>query len=85
LRHLVSSLPYYVYGLDAISAEVIAEGDGVRVVERKSGRTLCELKQEPSSSTPAGVQSGGPSLVQRESAPADLKKDAGGFDLPIRL
>jgi magnesium chelatase family protein len=29
------------------------------------------------------VKEGGPIFVQRELAPADLKKDAGGFDLPI--
>jgi magnesium chelatase family protein len=34
---------------------------------------------------PAGVQSDGASLVQREPAPADLKKDAGRFDPPIAL
>ena len=63
---------YYLYGLDAIAADVIVQGDGVRAVERKSGRTVCEVKQEPSSSTPAGVQSGGPTLVRRESAPETI-------------
>ena len=46
---------YYVYGLDAISADVILQGDGVRVVERGTGRTLVDVKQEPSSSTLAHV------------------------------
>jgi hypothetical protein len=63
---------YYVYGLDAISADVIVQGDGVRVVERGIGRTLVDVKQEPSSSTPAGVQSGSPNLMRRKPAPARL-------------
>jgi hypothetical protein len=63
---------YYLYGLDAIPADVIVEGDGVRVVERKSRRLLQKVKQEPSSSTPSGVQSGGPNLVRRESAPETM-------------
>jgi magnesium chelatase family protein len=76
---------FYSYGLDAIPSDVIVVGDGVRVVERGTGRTLVDVKQEPSSSTPAGVQSGGLNLVRRKPAPADLKKAAGGFDLPIAL
>ena len=76
---------YYLYGLDAIPADVIVQGDVVRVVERGTGRTLVDVKQESDTRKQAGVQSGGPSLVRRESAPADLKKDAGGFDLPIAL
>ena len=63
---------YSLYGLDAIAADVIVQGDGVRVVERKSGRTLCEVKQEPNSSAPAGVQPGGPNLVQRKPAPGRM-------------
>ena len=34
----------YLYGHDAISADVIVPVDGVRVAERKSGRTLGEVK-----------------------------------------
>jgi hypothetical protein len=60
---------YYVYGLDAIPADVTVQRDGVRVVERRTGRTLVDVKQEPSSGTPACVQSGGSTLVRRESAP----------------
>jgi hypothetical protein len=63
---------YYVYGLDAIAADVIVQGDGVRVVERKSGRTLCEVKQESDTRKRAGVQSVGPTLVRRESAPETM-------------
>jgi hypothetical protein len=63
---------YYVYGLDAIPADVTVQRDGVRVVERKSGQTLREVKQEPNSSAPAGVQPGGPNLVRRESAPETM-------------
>jgi magnesium chelatase family protein len=76
---------YYVYGLHAIPADVIVRRDGVRVVERGTGRTLVYVKQEPVGCAPAGVQSGGPTLVRRKLAPADLEKDAGGFDLPIAL
>ena len=60
---------YALSGLDAVLADVIVEGDMVRVVERKSGRTLSEVKQEPSSSTLASVQSDGLTLVRRELAP----------------
>jgi hypothetical protein len=72
---------YYVYGLDAIASDVIVQGDGVRVVERKSGRTLCEVKQGSETRKQAGVQPVCPTLVRRELAPADLKK-GGGFDGP---
>jgi hypothetical protein len=63
---------YYLYGLDAIAADVIVQGDGVRVVEPGTGRTLVDVKQEPGRRTPAGVQSGGPTLVRRESAPETI-------------
>jgi hypothetical protein len=63
---------YSLYGLDAVSADLIVEGDGVRVVERGSGRTLVDVKQESGRRTPAGVQSGGPILVWRESAPETM-------------
>jgi hypothetical protein len=63
---------YYLYGLDAISADVIVQGDGVRVAERGTRRTLVDVKQEPGRHTPAGVQLGGPNLVRRESAPARI-------------
>jgi hypothetical protein len=59
---------YYVYGLDAIAADVIVHGDGVRVVERGTRRTLVDVKQKPGRRTLASVQSGGPNLVRRESA-----------------
>jgi hypothetical protein len=35
---------YYLYGLDAIAADVIVQRDGVRVVERRTGRTLVERR-----------------------------------------
>jgi hypothetical protein len=60
---------YFLRGLDAIPAEVLVDRDRVRVVERQTRRTLHEVKREPSSSAPAGVQSDGPNLVRRESAP----------------
>jgi hypothetical protein len=63
---------YFVYGLDAIPADVTVQRDGVRVVERGTGRTLVDVKQEPGRSTPAGVQPIGPSLVRRESAPETM-------------
>jgi hypothetical protein len=71
---MLTMIPTYaLYGLDAIPTEVIVGENRVRVVEPKSSRTLCELKQEPSSSTPAGVQSGGPNLVRRKPAPETMK------------
>ena len=63
---------YYLYGLDAISADVIVQGDGVRVVERGTGRTLVGVKQERGRRTPASVQSDGPTLVRRELAPETM-------------
>ena len=60
---------FYLYGLDAIPAHVIVEGDRVRVAERGTGRTLVVVKQESDTRKQAGVQSGGPTLVQRELAP----------------
>ena len=65
---------FYLYGLDAIPADVIVQGDVVRVVERGTGRTLVDVKQESDTRKQAGVQSGGPSPVRRKPAPADLKK-----------
>jgi hypothetical protein len=76
---------FYLYGLDAIPAHVIVEGDRVRVAERGTGRTLVEVKREPDSSTPAGWPSWLPVLVRIESAPTDLKKDAGSFVLTLAL
>ena len=61
---------YSLYGLDAIPADVIVQRDGVRVVERGTGRTFFDVKQESDTRKQAGVQSGGPALVRRESAPA---------------
>jgi hypothetical protein len=63
---------YSLYGLDAIPADVIVQGDGVRAVERGTRRTLADVKQEPGRRTLASVQSGGPNLVRRESAPETM-------------
>ena len=63
---------YSLYGLEAIPADVIVQGDGVRVVERGTGRTLADVKQESGRRTPASVQLIRPNLVRRESAPAYL-------------
>jgi magnesium chelatase family protein len=51
---------------------VVVDGEHVRVIDRESGRAL------PVRSEPIKVS-------QYSLAPADLKKDAGGFDLPIAL
>jgi magnesium chelatase family protein len=68
---------YTLYGIEAIPADVVARTDCVRVVERASGRVLA---------TRQACMLGGPAILgRRELAPADLKKDAGGFDLPIAL
>src|SRR5262249_3041616 len=63
---------YYLYGLDAISADVIVQRDGVRVEERRTGRTLVEVKPESDTRKQAGVQPIRPNLVRRESAPARI-------------
>ena len=63
---------YYLYGLEAIPAEVIGQGDGVRVVERGIGRTLRYVKQESDSCIQAGVQSGRPTFVRREPVPETM-------------
>ena len=61
------------------------EGKDVLAGERRTRRTLLEVKRELNSCAPAGVQVGRPIRVRRESAPADLKKDADGFDLSVAL
>jgi hypothetical protein len=45
---------------------------GIRVVERKTGRMLLVVKQEPDSCALAVVQSEIPVLVQRELAPETI-------------
>jgi hypothetical protein len=57
---------YSLYGLDAISADVIMQGDRVRVVERGTGRTLVDVKQESDTRKQAGVQGCRPNLVRRK-------------------
>ena len=74
---------YYLYGLDAISADVIVQGDGVRVVERRTGRTLVAVKQESDSREQAGVQPVCPSLVQRKPAPETMSTGQSSLSLPI--
>jgi hypothetical protein len=61
---------YSLYGLDAIAADVIGQGDGVCVVERGTGRTLADVRPTPNSSMPASMQGCPPTLVRRELAPA---------------
>ena len=63
---------YYVYGLDAIPADVIVQRDRVRMVERGSGRTLVDVKQESDTRKQAGVQGCHPNLVRRELAPETM-------------
>ncbi|MDG3005838.1 hypothetical protein [Paludisphaera mucosa] len=63
---------YALVGLDAVPVEVLIHADLVRVICRETGEVLAARTREPASS-------------QQRSAPADLKKDAGGFDLPIAL
>jgi hypothetical protein len=63
---------YSLYGLEAIPADVIVAGDGVRVVERGTRRTLVDIKRGPGRRTLASVQLDGPTLVRRESAPARI-------------
>ena len=63
---------YCLYGLEAIPAHVIVEGDRVRVAERGTERTLVEVKQESDTRKQAGVQLIRPNLVRRESAPETM-------------
>ena len=63
---------YCLYGLDAIPAHVIVEGNRVRVADRGTGRTLVEVKHESDTRKQAGVQLIRPNLVRRELAPAYL-------------
>jgi hypothetical protein len=74
---------YCLYGLDAIPADVIVEGDGVRVVERRSGRTLVDVKQESDTRKRAGVQPIGPNLVRRESASETMTTGQPSLSYPI--
>jgi hypothetical protein len=74
-----------LYGLDAIPADVIVQRDGVRVVGRKSGRTLVDVKREPGRCTPAGVQPIGPNLVRRESAPETMTTRWAYLSCPLSL
>jgi hypothetical protein len=46
---------YALYGLDAIPADVIMEGDRLRMVGRGSGQTLVDVKREPGRHTPAST------------------------------
>ena len=63
---------YYLYGLDAIPADMFVDRDGVRVVERESGRTILDVKRSPDSCMQAGVQGCPPTLGRRELAPETM-------------
>jgi magnesium chelatase family protein len=63
---------YAVVGIDAVPVEVLVDGAQVRVIDRGSRRCLA-------------VRTADRVLSECNLAPADLKKDAGGFDLPIAL
>ena len=55
---MIAPVPTYaLYGLAAIPADVIVEGDTARVVERKSGRTLLDVKVSAASYKQSRVQS----------------------------
>jgi hypothetical protein len=62
---------FYLHGLDAIPADVIVEGDTVRVTERGTSRALHGVKQGSRNCMLAGWPPLLPSLVRRELAPAD--------------
>jgi hypothetical protein len=47
---------YSLYGLDAILMDVIVGPGGVLMVDRKTGRTLLDVKQELHGCMQAGVQ-----------------------------
>ena len=73
---------------DAVPVDVIVKGNQVKVVAIESGRVLHRVtllgRTLPEGSIPEYVVNGR-TLSQGRSAPADLKKDANGFDLPIAL
>ena len=69
---------YSLYGIGAYPGDVLVSDDRVRVVEQDSEHTLISLAYKPD---PADRQR----LCERYLAPANLKKDAGGFHLPIAL
>jgi hypothetical protein len=72
--------------IEAVPVDV-QNGHRASLVEAETGRLLISVKRrttEPEVPTP--VQSvNGRTLAPGRSAPADLKKDANGFDLPIAL
>src|SRR5262245_16705740 len=79
--------PYALVGVEAVPVDVIVDGDPVQVVEPDSRRVLHSFrldKTELEGSVAARVVNAR-NLAPGGPAPADLKKDAGGFDLPIAL
>ena len=73
--------------LGAIPVDVVVDGDRVKVVDPETGR--CRLSVRLGTTSPGVTE---PSQVVntrtsplRNLAPADLKKDPNGFDLPIAL
>src|SRR5262249_10342190 len=63
---------YALMGIDAVPVDVVVDGAQVRVIDRGSRRCLAARTADRV-------------LSECSLAPADLKKDAGGFDLPIAL
>ena len=63
---------YRLDGINAYPVDVTVRGSVARVTDRRDGRVVHSRRLDST-------------LSQLRSAPADLKKDAGGFDLPIAL
>jgi magnesium chelatase family protein len=78
---------YALEGIEAVTVEVRVDGDRMRVVETESGRCIVSVTLGTTLSTGTLLEH----LVNiythpgHNLAPADLKKDANGLDLPISL
>jgi len=75
---------YALIGIEAVPADVVVDGDQARVVETETGRTLRSFRLETTGSVASVIER----IVNARTspggnlAPADLKKDSGGFDCP---
>ena len=78
---------YTLRDLDAVLVDVVVEGGRVSLIHHRTGRALRSVRLDTSlSERPMPEQVvGARTSPLRNLAPADLKKDANGFDLPIGL
>ena len=80
-------LSYALVGIEAVPMDVLVDRDRASVVESEIGR--CRDAVRPRTTLPGSPRKeqvvNFRTLAPGRSAPADLKKDANGFDLPIAL